>query len=46
MKQSILTTAVIIAMFVSTAFGATGKITCRETGKTMNKCCCTVKDGK
>ncbi len=32
-------------MFATTAFGATGKMTCRETGKTMDKCCCTVKDG-
>ncbi len=46
MKLSILSVAVVIAMFATTAFGATGKMTCRETGKTMDKCCCTVKAGK
>ena len=27
-------------------FGAGQKMTCRETGKTMDKCCCETKDGK
>jgi hypothetical protein len=26
--------------------GAGQKMTCRETGKTMDKCCCEMKDGK
>ena len=28
------------------AFGAEQKTTCRITGKTVDKCCCEMKDGK
>jgi hypothetical protein len=27
-------------------FGAGQKFTCRVTGKTMDKCCCEMEDGK
>jgi len=33
-------------MLATTAFGAGQKYTCRETGKTMDKCCCEMKNGK
>lgn len=46
MKITMLRVAVILSLLASTAFGASGKITCRETGKTMDKCCCEMKDGK
>ena len=46
MKAMILRTALILALLATTAFGASQKMTCRETGKTMNKCCCDMKDGK
>jgi hypothetical protein len=46
MKAMILQTALILALLATTAFGASQKMTCRETGKTMNKCCCDMKDGK
>jgi hypothetical protein len=46
MKAMILRTALIIALLVTTAFGASQKMTCRVTGKTMDKCCCEMKDGK
>ena len=46
MKPTILRTGLILAVLVTTALGGEQKYTCRETGKTMNKCCCQMKDGK
>ena len=46
MKKTFLQAGLILAMLATTAFGAAQKITCRETGKRMDKCCCKVKDGK
>jgi hypothetical protein len=36
----------ILAVLATTAFGATQKMICRDTGKTMDTCCCEMKDGK
>jgi len=46
MKMSILRAGVILALLATTAFGAEKKYTCRETGKTVDKYCCEMKDGK
>jgi len=46
MKTTILRMGLIIAVLATTAFGETKKMTCRETGKTMDKCCCEMNDGK
>jgi len=46
MKAMILRTALIIALLATTASGASQKMTCRVTGKTLDKCCCEMKDGK
>ncbi len=46
MKAMILRTGLILAVLVTTALGGEQKYTCRVTGKTMDKCCCEMKDGK
>jgi hypothetical protein len=46
MKKSILAVGVALAVLASSAFGAGQKITCRVTGKTVDKCCCEMKDCK
>jgi hypothetical protein len=46
MKMSMLRAGVILAMTLTTAFAAQQKITCRITGKKMDKCCCEMKNGK
>ena len=38
--------SVICALLVTTALGGSQKMKCRITGKTMNECCCDMKDGK
>ncbi len=46
MKKSILSVGLALAVLASSALGASQKITCRVTGKTMDKCCCEMKNGK
>jgi hypothetical protein len=46
MKKSILSAGLALAVLASSALGASQKITCRVTGKTMDKCCCEMKDAK
>jgi hypothetical protein len=46
MKESILAVGLALAVLAASAFGAEQNMTCRETGKTMDKCCCEMKDGK
>jgi hypothetical protein len=46
MKAMILRAGLILAVLAISAFGAKQKMTCRLTGKTMDKCCCEMKDGK
>ncbi len=46
MKKTILSVGLVAALLATTAFGAAQKIICRETGKTVDKCCCEMKDGK
>ena len=46
MKTTILRIGLILAVLAITAFGAGQKFTCRETGRTMDKCCCEMKAGK
>lgn len=46
MKKSILSVGLAFAVLATSALGAKQKITCRITGKTMDKCCCEIKDGK
>jgi hypothetical protein len=35
-----------LAVLATSAFGASQRVTCRETGKTMDKCRCEMKDVK
>jgi predicted regulator of Ras-like GTPase activity (Roadblock/LC7/MglB family) len=46
MKNTILSVSVALAVLASSAFGAGQKATCRITGKTMDQCCCEMKNGK
>jgi len=46
MKKTILSVGLVVALLLTTAFGAAQKTTCRITGKTMDKCCCEMKAGK
>jgi len=46
MKNSILSIGLALTVLASSALGASQKITCRVTGKTMDKCCCETKDGR
>jgi len=46
MKKAKLSVGLVLALLATSAFGAGQKMTCRETGKTMDKCCCEMKDGK
>lgn len=46
MKKSILTVGFALALLASSAIGARQKMTCRVTGKTIDKCCCEIEDGK
>jgi len=44
MKNTLIGAALILAALATPLDAATWK--CRETGKTLNKCCCEMKDGK
>jgi len=46
MKKSILTVGFALALLASSAIGAGQKMTCRVIGKTIDKCCCEMKDSK
>jgi hypothetical protein len=46
MKRTTLHTGVALAVLATTALGAGQRYTCHVTGKTMDKCCCEMKDGK
>jgi len=46
MKNMTLSIGLVVAMLATAAFGTAQKFTCRVTGKTMDKCCCEMKDGK
>ena len=46
MKKSILAVGLVLAVFASSTIGAGQKMTCRLTGKTMERCCCDMKGGK
>jgi hypothetical protein len=46
MKKSTLSVGLALAVLASSTFGAGQKITCRVTGKTLDKCCCEMKNGK
>jgi hypothetical protein len=46
MKKSILTVGLALALLASSAISAGQKMTRRVPGKTLNKCCCEIKDGK
>lgn len=46
MKKSILTVGLVLALLASSAFGGGQKMTCRVTGKTVDRCCCEMKGGK
>jgi hypothetical protein len=46
MKMMILSVSLALAVFTSSAFAVGEKMTCKVTGKTMDKCCCEMKDGK
>jgi len=46
MKTKILRAGLILGLLTATAFGASQKMTCRETRKTLEKCCCEMTDGK
>jgi hypothetical protein len=44
LKNSVI--LALICWLTLSAFGASQKTICRITGKTMDKCCCEMKDGK
>ena len=46
MKKSILTISLALAILASSAFGTGQKMTCRVTGKALDKCCCEMKGVK
>jgi len=46
MKKSILAVGLALAVLAASAFCAGQKMTCRVTGKTMDRCCCEMKGGK
>jgi len=46
MKKAILSVGLVLAVIATSAFGAGQKMTCRVTGKMLDKCCCEMKDGK
>ena len=46
MKTTTLSVGLVLALLATSGFGAEQKYTCRVTRKTMDKCCCEVKDGK
>jgi hypothetical protein len=46
MKKRISSIGLVLALLATSAFGAGQKMTCRETGNAMDKCCCEMKDGK
>ena len=46
MKKLTIPACLVLAMLAVTAFGESQKTTCRITGKTMDQCCCEMKDGK
>ncbi len=46
MKKKISKIGLILALLATSAFGAGQKMTCRVTDKTMDKCCCEMKDEK
>ena len=41
-----LITVTLACLLTLSAFAASQKTTCRVTGKTMNSCCCEMKEGK
>ena len=45
MKKAMLI-GFVFAVLATSGFGSGQKFTCRITGKTMDKCCCEMKDGK
>ena len=45
MKKLITRVVLVMPVMMAMAF-ANQKITCRVTGKTMDECCCEMKDGK
>ena len=46
MRKTLTSLALVAALVVATVYGAAQKMTCRETGKTVAKCCCEMKGGK
>ncbi len=46
MKKAILSVGLVLALVATSAFAVGQKFTCRETGKTMDKCCCEMRGGK
>jgi hypothetical protein len=36
----------VLAILLSSGFAQEKKMTCRVTGKTLDKCCCEMKNGK
>ena len=46
MKTTMLTIALAVVFVSGTPFAASNKTTCRITGKTMDQCCCEMKNGK
>ena len=46
MKKTLLNFGLALAVLATSISGAGQNITCRVTGKTMDKCCCETKHGK
>ncbi len=46
MKKTILSASLVLALLATATFGTEQRITCKITGKTIDKCCCEMKNGK
>ncbi len=46
MKKTTVSVVLVLGLLAASAFGAEQKMTCRVTGKKLDKCCCEMKDGK
>ena len=44
--KKMITAGIAFGLLATVAFAAEQKITCRVTGKTMDQCCCEMKNGK
>ena len=46
MKKTLFSIGLALTVLATSTFAAQQKMTCRITGKSMDKCCCEMKSGK